>query len=415
MWGGGRALRILSTDSLIQTEIMSPATSDGRPAENRLSTRGNHHTMALEFRKASRKAVPLVISLSGVSGCGKTYSALLLAAGLAGPAGKVGMIDTENGRGEMYADSPGIVKALPGGYDYIRFDPPFSPDRYVEYIKAAEAAGVNVCVIDSGSHEWEGIGGVAEMAEKLEGRMGRLGKWADPKMKHKRFMYACLTSPMHIIFCLRARDKVKMFKRGDRIILDSGQETSDAQIADKDLVVPLGLQPIAEKGMVFEMTMSLILDEKTHFAAPIKVPEPLVSTFPTKHLITKEDGERIAQWNATGAPGNPFERIRQRARQAAEDGLERYQDFYKSLTPPQKKAIIDDGEHERNKQVAIEADQKEPRQAAPEPAGAPGVIPTVDQLPDAVEQVLGTRLRAGGRLYEVYDDGDMYRWREVQS
>ena len=132
--------------------------------------------MALEFKRAVRKSVPMLVSISGTSGSGKTYSALLLAAGIAGPSGKVGLIDTENGRGEMYADSPGIKAALPNGYLYLRFDPPFTPERYIEHLQAAESAGIAVCIVDSGSHEWEGIGGVSEAAEKAEGKMGRFGK-----------------------------------------------------------------------------------------------------------------------------------------------------------------------------------------------------------------------------------------------
>jgi hypothetical protein len=94
--------------------------------------------MDIQIRKASRKSVPLLISVASVSGGGKTYSSLLLAAGIAGAKGRVGLIDTENGRGEMYADSPGIVKALPNGYEYARMDPDFSPKRYIQYISAME-------------------------------------------------------------------------------------------------------------------------------------------------------------------------------------------------------------------------------------------------------------------------------------
>jgi len=234
----------------------------------------------IEFRIARRQAVPLLLSIASVSGGGKTYSALLLAAGLAGPDGKVGLIDTENGRGLMYADSPGIVKALPRGYWYARFDPPFSPERYVEYLAAAEASGVTVCVVDSGSHEWEGIGGVAESAESdSQRKRGNFGRWADPKMRHKRFVYYILTSQMHMIFCLRAREKSKFISAGDPIVLGPGQEISDAPVAKKDTIVPLGLQPIAEKNFAFEMVLSLVLDEKTHFAAPIKCPEPSRPSF----------------------------------------------------------------------------------------------------------------------------------------
>ena len=349
----------------------------------------------LEFKKAVRKSVPMLISVAGTSGSGKTFSSLLLGAGIAGPSGKVGLIDTENGRGEMYADSPGIKAALPNGYLYLRFDPPFTPERYVEHLQAAEAAGITVCIVDSGSHEWEGIGGVSEAAEKAEGKMGRFGKWAEPKMRHKRFIYYCLSSSMHIIFCLRARDKVKQFRRGEQIILGPGQETSDAAVAEKDVVVQLGLQAVAEKNFQFEMLVSLMLDEQTHFAAPVKVPEPLLPLFPGKHLITKADGERIAKWNESGSATDPHEQLQKRARAAAEDGTSAYATYYSALSLGDKKTLRDTT-HDANKAVAAKAD---------------GEVPDVEHLPDAVELVVGTRMRSKGVLWVVEDSEDGYKWR----
>lgn len=366
--------------------------------------------MALEFRKAVRRAVPQLICVASVSGGGKTYSALLLAAGLAGPDGTVAMIDTENGRGEMYADSPGIVQALPKGYLYIRFDPPYTPERYVEHFAAAERAGATVAVCDSGTHEWEGIGGVSEMAESEENqKKGRFGRWADPKMRHKRYVYYLLSSPMHVIFCLRARDQAKQIKKGQAIVLGPGQETSDAKIAEKDTVIGLGLQPIAERNFVFEMTVSLMLDEKTHFAAPIKVPEPLRPLFPGKHLITKEDGNRIREWNNAGQAMDPFERLIQRATATAENGTAAYVEFYNALTNPQKKAIRENG-HEANKKIAAQADADRAAEPKQQPlAGAP----IVERLPEAIEHVVGYKAVFQGCTYEVYDDGETHRWREA--
>lgn len=365
--------------------------------------------MELEFKTAKREAVPQMISLASVSGGGKTYSALLLAAGLAGPDGKVGMVDTENGRGQMYADSPGIVKALPKGYLYARFDPPYTPERYIEYMKACEEAGVTVGVVDSGTHEWEGIGGVAEEAEQEEKSKGRFGKWASPKMRHKRFVYHILSSKIHWIFCLRAREKAKFIRRGDPIILGPGQETSDARIATQDTVIQLGLQPIAEKNFAFEMTLSLVLDEKTHFAAPIKIPEPLASVFPDKHLITVDDGVRIAQWNATGATFDPFERTRQRARATAEEGSASYKAMYDTLKPIEKKKLQDLGDHAANKVTAAQVD----KDRTVDQSQSAGGVRVVNELPDAIECTVGTKMSCNGKVSEVWDDGEMHRWMDV--
>lgn len=111
--------------------------------------------MAFLVRKAVRKNLPLKIAVTGFSGAGKTYSALLMAKGLAG-GGKVALIDTENRRSEYYGELT--------DFDICPLDAPFSPQRYVEAIKQLEKEYA-VIVIDSASHEWDGEGGCLEMAK----------------------------------------------------------------------------------------------------------------------------------------------------------------------------------------------------------------------------------------------------------
>ena len=50
--------------------------------------------MTFTFKKAVRSASKLRLALSGTSGSGKTYGALLLAKGI---GGKIAVIDTERG------------------------------------------------------------------------------------------------------------------------------------------------------------------------------------------------------------------------------------------------------------------------------------------------------------------------------
>ena len=91
--------------------------------------------MSFEIKRASRVGInPLIVAYSE-SGCGKTYSALLLARGLAGPSGKITVADSESGRASLYAD------VLPGGFDTFDLAAPFTPDRYCEAVDAIEASG----------------------------------------------------------------------------------------------------------------------------------------------------------------------------------------------------------------------------------------------------------------------------------
>jgi hypothetical protein len=298
----------------------------------------------LQFRPAVRNAAPLLIAIAAVSGGGKTYTALVLAAGLVGSNGKVGMLDTENGRGEMYADSPGIMKALPQGFSYLGMDPDYSPARFIDYLKAAEKAGIEALIVDSFTHEWEGIGGCCEIAEK--NKLGGMDNWSLAKREHKRLVNYLLTTKMHLIFCLRAREKIKI----------------DKKLPKNEQIVPLGLQPIAEKNFVFEVLLSIQLEEHTHFARAIKIPEGLAEMFSKERMLTKEDGARIAAWNATGstkhAEAEVIRRLQVRAAEAADNGMDAYKAFFTEIGEDGRKRL--EKHHEDNKKVAAAADKKEP-------------------------------------------------------
>ncbi len=329
--------------------------------------------MALQFKPAIREAVPMPIALSGPSGSGKTYTALLMAAGIAGATGKVGLVDSENGRGKLYADSPGIQKALPNGYLYAELTE-FSPQSYIAAIDDAEAAGITVLVIDSGSHEWEGPGGCEEIAEKAP------KKWITAKKEHKKFVYRMLYSNMHIILCLRAREKVK--------------------VVGKDYI-PLGVLPICEKNLMFEVLLSLQLQDGTHHATPIKVPEALAGIFPGGRMVTKEDGVRIREWIESGSAASSDERTKKRARMAAEGGMKAYMEFFGSLTAPQKRMLAA-STHAENKALAEAIDRE-------------SEVPEVDKLPDPVELVAGTLVRFNGATWAVTDTAEGYQWVETQA
>ena len=154
------------------------------------------------FRPARRSEAKPLIGLYSESGCGKTWSGLLLARGFVGPSGKIGMVETESGRGEAYAD------LLPGGYAVLPLREDFSPTNYGQAISAAEKAGLDALIIDSASHEWEGVGGVLDMAAQNQagGKKGPL-VWQKPKIDHaKQFMLRLMQTPIKlVVVCMRAK------------------------------------------------------------------------------------------------------------------------------------------------------------------------------------------------------------------
>ena len=271
--------------------------------------------MTFEIRTAQRQGARLLIQLSGVSGSGKTYTALQLAYGLAGnDAGKVVMIDTENRRGSLYADS------LPGGAKYRILDmyAPFSPDRYVEAIEAACKAGAEVVVIDSVSHEWESEGGCEYIANQ-----SRFPDWKLAKRLHKRFVTYMLQCPAHIIACTRAREKV--------------------DFSDPKNPRPLGIQPIQEKNFSYEATVSLMMHDQGIRQDVLKCPAELQGVLGRGDgYVGAFDGANLRSWVDGAAQVDPaIEHHRGMLLNATESGLQSLQAMWTSTPPKIRKALGD--------------------------------------------------------------------------
>lgn len=314
---------------------------------------------------AVRESVQLLLALFGPTGSGKTFSGLLMAAGIAGPDGKVGMLDAEKKRGSLYADDPVIRKAMPGGkYRRVDLRAPYTPARYINGLKSLESDGCTVALIDSTSHEWSGEGGCGDIA--AENKLGHLDNWALAKREHKKFMAYCMSSDMHIIFCLRAHEKAKPVKAGERISVDSDER------AKKTEYISLGMQPDTEKNLVYECLISFRVEDKTHLATAVKVPGMLAHLFPEPRLLTKQDGEAIRKWNDTGRAMDEYIRLAERARLAAENGLAMYSEFFAGIAAGERIALTKSGDHEHYKLVAANVDAKI---ASQEAAGFVGVSP----------------------------------------
>lgn len=146
-------------------------------------------------RKATRSAAKLRLAFDGIAGSGKTMSALLTASGI---GGKIVLIDTENGSGDLYSDIT--------DYDVITLKAPFSPDRYIKAIKSCESRGYDVIIIDSLSHGWAGQGGVLEIQNAAAARSGNsYTSWATATPLHNKLFDTILQSPAHIIATMRTK------------------------------------------------------------------------------------------------------------------------------------------------------------------------------------------------------------------
>ena len=231
---------------------------------------------AFEIHRATKCRAKLRLGMSGPAGSGKTYSALLIAHGLGGP---IGLIDTEHGSGDLYAD------LLPEGYDVLQLTPPFTPARYIEAIHALEDAGVQTIIVDSLSHAWTGEGGSLDRHGKIADRSGNSWQaWRQVTPEHNALVEAMLQSPCHVIATMRAKTEYVQEK----------DERTGRQVVRK-----IGLAPVMRDGIEYEFTVFMELDSQ-HLAHVGKDRTRLFDG-----MIIKPDadiGRQLLAWLDSGAP-----------------------------------------------------------------------------------------------------------------
>ncbi len=186
------------------------------------------------FIKAEQIQTPARIALMGVSGSGKTYTSLKLAEGLA-DGGKIAVIDTERGSSAKYSDL----------FDFyvLNLRPPYTPQSYIEAIKAAEHEGFKVIIIDSGSHVWQFEGGFLDVHKAItEKRRDKNGfaAWQDLNPIYTDFVDTIFSSQAHVIMTLRVKSEYVV----------------DRNESGKTQIRKVGLKPIQRDGLDYEFDIA---------------------------------------------------------------------------------------------------------------------------------------------------------------
>lgn len=226
----------------------------------------------MQLKQSQRQQVKLRLGLSGASGFGKSKSSLLLAYGMTQDWSKIAVIDTENSSASLYSDL--------GSYNVLDLQAPYSPERYIQAIELCEKSGIEVIIIDSASHEWNGSGGCLEIHEKLG---GRFQDWAQVTPRHQAFINKILQSSCHIITTTRRKMDYS---------LDIGSN-------GKTKVVKHGTKEITRDGFEYELTINFELVNDNHLAKASKDRTGLFMNKP-EFLITPQTGKMILDWCNTG-------------------------------------------------------------------------------------------------------------------
>lgn len=224
------------------------------------------------LRKATRTKAKIRLGLSAVSGGGKTYSALLIAYGLCGDWSKIAVVDTENNSADLYSHL--------GDFNVLPLSAPYSPENYAASIKECEAAGMQVIIIDSITHEWDGAGGILDIHSNMTGNS--FTNWSSLTPRHQKFINAILQSDCHVITTVRRKQDYEM-------------STNDK---GKAMPVKVGLKEVTREGFEYELTLNLELDVR-HNASASKDRTGLFIDKPA-FMPSIETGELIREWCDTG-------------------------------------------------------------------------------------------------------------------
>ena len=216
------------------------------------------------FKKATKKGCKLRLALFGVSGGGKTYSALRLAAGL---GGKIALIDTEHGSASKYADR--------FEFDVCDCDKPTISNILMI---VEQAKDYDVLIIDSLTHAWLELIQEVERVARTKFGGNTWSAWSEGTPKQNKLINALLEFNGHIIVTMRA-------------------ETNwTTTTNDKGKVVPvrIGEAPKQGKNIEYEFDMLIQLSQE-HNALVLK---DRTGKYQDQciDLIDEKFGEQLGEW-----------------------------------------------------------------------------------------------------------------------
>jgi len=172
----------------------------------------------MAFQKASPKQAKFKAGFYGKQGSGKTFTALLVAEGLALRDGKrIAYIDTERGT-DFYAQAIKERQTHPEAFD---FDALYTRSIYeiIEAVEQLDPVTHGVLVLDSITHVWEAAQAAYQGSKMSNGQIP-IHAWGAIKKPYKKLMSLLLDGNFHVIIC--GREGVVMEKDEDGVMEVTG-------------------------------------------------------------------------------------------------------------------------------------------------------------------------------------------------
>lgn len=247
------------------------------------------------FQPAVKSKLKARVAIDGPTGSGKTWTALQWARILAGPDGKIGLVDTENRSAAYYAPAPGeLIERVnwwdpPYEFGHLAAGPPYDPRVLRTLIAAAaeELGDDGVLVIDSLTHFWNGEGGTLDVVDDAASRGNSFTGWKEGTPAQRGMLDAIIHSPCHVIVTMRSKMEyilVETTKNGKKY-------TEPTKV---------GMAPEQRSGVEYEFTVVADMDLE-HRLVVSKSRCSLIADAVAPHGRSVEVAQRFAGWLDTGA------------------------------------------------------------------------------------------------------------------
>lgn len=225
----------------------------------------------MNLQIAKRKQTKMRVAIQGVSGSGKTFSSLQLAYGLSSDFTRIAVIDTETMSSTLYAHL--------GEYKVLPMIAPFTPESFIDAIETCEKERMDVIIIDSISHEWEGEGGVIDIHSSMLGNS--FTNWSKVMPRHNALIQKILNSKCHIIVTMRSKH--------DYVLTDKNGKS----VAEK-----VGMKAVQKDGIEYDFTVLFELDGQ-HYAKCTKDRTQIFSTL-IPYGLNENSGQEMKRWCIEG-------------------------------------------------------------------------------------------------------------------
>lgn len=193
--------------------------------------------MIFTFQRAVKAQEKARIALDGVTGGGKTWTALTLGTFFADKeGGRIAVIDSERSSAKKYASD--------FDFDHLTL-PDSSPHTYIAAINAAIEGEYSVIIIDSLSHAWEGTLDLKDSVSKRSRSGNSFDAWREVTPVHNQLIDTMLRAPAHIIATMRTKTEY---------LVEKDEHTGKSSISK------VGLRPMQREGVEYEFDIVGDLD-----------------------------------------------------------------------------------------------------------------------------------------------------------